>query len=289
MDFAGVFTVVARHGTTVCAVEMPMKLTSFFQKKDRGAPGAKVDPVRALHADGLRSADAILHVQAARESAPMTALRDDLAKALSGRRCIVIGSAPNSRIVQPGASDRVICVNGSGWAAKAAGIVNPDLTIMAGHSLRGNTEVREATVSAMHGARTAHLLLLEAGVSMADAITALDEAEMRYDELSTVNSVERAAIIGQAWGQEIPLGPRTTKNDRPSNGIFAASIAVWAGASEVILCGFSLSGGHAYIDGDTPREHIGGDRNFFSLARRLNCRIRTTSDALNAEFQLTPA
>jgi hypothetical protein len=126
-------------------------------------------------------------------------------------------------------------------------------------------------------------------VTRGEAIPVLAEIDMRHDRLSCVDTFERAAIIGEAWGEEIAVGPNTSKYQRPSNGVFAASIAIWAGAREVVLCGFSLVGGHAYIDGDTRRQHVDGDRQFFLLAKSLKCRIATTSEALNDEFGLPSA
>ena len=53
---------------------------------------------------------------------------------------------------------------------------------------------------------------------------------------------ERAAIIDAVCGVPLGVGKR---DDRISHGIFAAVLAIWGGATDVVLAGFSMAGGHA--------------------------------------------
>lgn len=232
----------------------------------------------------LKSPDALRYVLETRQSERLKKLRLDLAREFSGRRCIVIGSAPDAAIVSPSADDRVICVNASGWLAKRAGIASSTLTVLPGRSLANDNPVRSALAKAIEGLKTDWLLFVEVALSQSEAENVLNEAGMDFGRISTIDPLERAAILGEAWREEIALGPGTKTDDKPSTGIFGASVAIWAGASELVLCGFSLQGGHAYINGETPRAHVKGDRQFFSLARRLDCRISTTSEILSREF-----
>jgi hypothetical protein len=124
-----------------------------------------------------------------------------------------------------------------------------------------------ATIDAMRRSCTRIAVLLESGRTEAQARRVLRQASFRFDELLKVDSLERAAIIGDVCGEDVPVGPQTTTHSRPSNGIFAAALAFWAGASKVTLSGFSLKGGHAYIEGDTPRSHVEGDEWFLSRIR----------------------
>lgn len=232
----------------------------------------------------LKSPDALRYVLETRQSESLKKLRLELAREFSGRRCIVIGSAPDAAIVSPSADDRVICVNASGWLAKRAGIASATLTVLPGRSLANDNPVRTALARAIEGLKTDWLLFVEVALSQSEAENVLNEVGMDFGRISTIDPLERAAILGESWREEIALGPGTKTDDKPSTGIFGASVAIWAGASEIVLCGFSLQGGHAYINGETPRAHVKGDRQFFSLASRLDCRISTTSETLSREF-----
>jgi hypothetical protein len=139
------------------------------------------------------------------------------------------------------------------------GILNPDLTIISGWTLRGDTPVRTATVKALSGLKTKTALLIDFGLPLSAAEEALQSIDYSFEKLLTISSAERAAIFSEICGADIPEGDQ---NSRPSNGLFAVALVLWAGASNVIMTGFSLSGGHAYMGCDTPREHVAGDRWF---------------------------
>jgi hypothetical protein len=220
----------------------------------------------------LLQADAHERIKRVRhESSSLPAFRSRLRGEFAGLHCLVLGSAPTAKMAP---HDKLLCVNGSSWVAKKFGL-KPDLTVIAGWALRGNTPVQVATIDAMRGSRTRVVVLLESGPTEAEARRVLRQASCRFDELLKVDSLERAAIIGDVCGEDVPVGPQTTKHSRPSNGIFAVALALWAGASKVTLSGFSLKGGHAYIEGDTPRSHVEGDEWFLSCIcdRKANVEI----------------
>lgn len=237
-------------------------------------------------AKALRTDDAIDLVQQARQSPHVADLRQFLRSRFTGRRCIIIGSAPNSRIPDLTPNDRVFCVNASGWLAARAGIARPDLTVIVGWTLRPVREVRRATIDAMRGLETDNLVFVESGAPEEEARSILADIGFQYQTFLKIDAIERAAIMGEAWGQEIALGRGTKQDDRPSNGVFAAALAIWADAEELVLCGFSLGGGKAYMQGDTPRKHLAADRQFFELSTRLTSRVRTTSEELQRLFAI---
>ena len=57
----------------------------------------------------------------------------------------------------------------------------------------------------------------------------------------------------------------------------------------MILAGFSLGGGHRYIEGDTPRYHVSGDARFFRLVRSLSLPITTNVAEIQTEFDIWPS
>ena len=139
-------------------------------------------------------------------------------------------------------------------------ITVPDLTVLAGWSLLPNQDdVRTKTMEVLRGLQTKTLLFAEMGCDEAYARCELNRLGYSYETFLKVNPIERAVILGDAAGEDIPTGKGTGHNKRPSNGMFGVALALWAGAQTVAMTGFSLDGGHAYIEGETPRHHQEGD------------------------------
>ena len=221
--------------------------------------------------------------QKARKSQEVERLWRHLARLCSGKRCLVLGSAPDPKVPPPGRFDVLICINGSPWIAQKWGLKTPDLTVVAGYSTLTNKDVRVATQGIWSGLTTRELLFIEAGATAQDGRQLLDACGFRYGAFRSMTIIERAAIIGQLCGVELGLGPR---DERISNGMFATVLSIWADASEVILTGFSLSGGHSYMTDATPREHLEGDIAFLKLVHNLGCRVVTTVDEFHRDYGL---
>jgi len=208
-------------------------------------------------------------------------LRDRWRARLDHRRCLIIGSAPGAVAPDLAGIDTVICVNGSPWVARRLGIERPDITVVAGFATLGDNKVRRATTAALRGLSTDEVLFVEAGMNMQRGRHALDEAGFAYRHFTSITVHERAAIIEAVCGEPLGLGKR---DERISNGIFAVVLAIWGSASDVVLAGFSIAGGHAYIPGETLRHHLRGDGRFLSLTGRFGCRVSTTAPELGTMF-----
>lgn len=218
-----------------------------------------------------------------RDSLRLKELRNRLGDLLAGQRCLVLGSAPGATRPDMSRMNATICINGSGWTAREMGVDKPSLTVFSSRNTRPDKLVREATMSVLNGLKTDHLLLIDVADEMEVARAAIDAAGLQYDQFSCVTPLERAAIVGEVCGIELGLG---IARDRISNGVFAITLPIWAGAFEVVLAGFSTGGGHAYLDTATGRGHLTADTEFFKLAPRLKCRITTTSQELQNRFGL---
>jgi hypothetical protein len=204
----------------------------------------------------------------------LESIRLELRGRLAGNRCLVVGSAPNTSWPAT-APERIICANGSGWIAARHGAAIADLTIVAGAATRKRKPVHFATQAVWRGLHTRHLMFIAAFQTAETGQEVIDASGLTYDRLTVVSAQDRSAITQQVCGFDLATGETA---DRISTGIFACAAAIWAGAAEVTLCGFSLtSGGHAYMAEDTPRFHQNGDRTFLSLAHTLAATISTTS------------
>lgn len=231
----------------------------------------------------LKSQEAREAVLEIRTSNLLSQLRDRLEAAFARQRVLVVGSAPDAIAPALDSIDKTICVNASAWNAREMGIRLPDMTVVAGFSTLLDKPVRVATQKVWRGLATRDLFFIEAGATASEGRRVLDQCGFDYRTFTSITQVGRAAIIGEVCGQELGLGRR---DDRISNGMFAAALAMWAGAQEVVLAGFSMRGGHAYIAGDTPREHQAGDDAFLRLATSLPARLRATGQELSQAYGL---
>jgi hypothetical protein len=142
-------------------------------------------------------------------------------------------------------------------------------------------EVASITYDVWRDLRTRILIFVEFGDKAKHARSVFAKANFKYDIFISLRREEYAAIIEEVCGREMAVGAL-----RISNGIFAAVVAMWAGAREVVFSGFSMQGGHSYIGEHTRRGHQQGDGLFFQRASDFPCRVSTTSDELHQQFGL---
>lgn len=216
-----------------------------------------------------------------RESTSFRELQNKYEAIFKGRRCLIIGSAPDVAIPRHGPADRFICINGSPYAASQSGINYPDLTIMSSYTTAYQTEKSRATMTILKGLRTKEVLFIKGSDNECHAREVLTEAGFQFDLFTTISWVERAAIIGELCGQELGIGKM---RNVVSNGVFATILALWARSDNVIMCGFSLQGGHNYMDKKLPRDHVDGDIRFYLLAKELGLPVMTTSAEISQEY-----
>jgi hypothetical protein len=174
-------------------------------------------------------------------------------------------------------------VNGSPYVASRFNIHKSDLTVINGFTTAMKTEKSKATVPVWKGLKTQELIFVRVGDSVEHAREILTKVGFEHDRFTALSKHQRAAIIREVCGIELGFG---SPSDRLSNGMFAACTAVWAGAREIVMCGFSLKGGHSYIEEETPRSNLDGDAAFLVIARNLTCRFTTTSTELHELFGL---
>jgi hypothetical protein len=157
------------------------------------------------------------------------------------------------------------------------------MTVINGFTTAMKTEKSKATVPVWEGLKTEELIFVRVGDSVEHARQVLTKVGFEHKHFTPLSKHQRAAIIRDVCGLELGFG---SPSDRLSNGMFAACIAVWAGASEIVMCGFSLKGGHSYIEGETPRSNLDGDTAFLVIAKNLSCRFTTTSIEIHELFGL---
>jgi hypothetical protein len=218
-------------------------------------------------------------------SEALAKLKAALVPEIAGKRCLLVGSAPDLVLPDMARIGAVICVNGSGITAARLGLPVPALTVTTSALARTkDRSFRVETIRQFDGLETRNLLLTWGDAEMhAQALNTFQKAGYRPRTCFTLSDDERAALALAVMPAENVL---TRGNDKISTGIFAATVALWAGAEQVIMAGFSLAGGHSYTAQNTYRNHIGGDSAFFALAAQNGWPVSTTAKALHDEFGL---
>lgn len=199
----------------------------------------------------------------------------EIVKFLRNTHCTVFGSSPQRRLPLHYEDTLMICVNGSATGLSRS----PDLTIMGAQIVKGSTKTCRHTLRNLNGRHTRRLILVHPG-GMTDVEERFRDFGYSWDQVDVITKEQRADLVLAITGHRLTglAGPHA-----PSNGVFAALLAAAAGASRIDLCGFSFGGGHFYISGDTPRNHVNVDKEVFGwLARNAN--VYSTDEAIRAEF-----
>jgi hypothetical protein len=152
------------------------------------------------------------------------------------------------------------------------------MTVVTGHKTIRDNAVAHATRDIWQGLNTHTLLFIEVADSVRHAKAVFAKSGFHYDEFLRVDATDREMLI------ELVCGRTLAQDTRVSNGIFAAVVAIWAGASELVFSGFSMQGGHSYMTDDTRRGHQQGDGRFFQTANDYGCRVTTVSEELHRTF-----
>lgn len=187
------------------------------------------------------------------------------------RPCMVLGSSPDPHPVHMENFD-LICVNCSGYIAKDWGLPDPKVTLLGAFKLV--VPKNEVDRRVLKGLRTETLVFIRhrLPVSKALATVLLDMLEYRYTEFLRLGFWDRAYMITKVVGKRLPV----------SNGVFAVCYALYNGAPEVVLVGFSLTkDGHYYPDQNRPRGHIPADLEALIAICERGWNIKTSEPELS--------
>lgn len=186
----------------------------------------------------------------------------------TGRRCVVVGSAPGVRLPEHREGDCYVAANG------AARVLHDHLrpvdvlcTTAYLFRLPPVTKAEEATINSLFALSRVGSVWVDTTAGPAEAVvSALGRLGIQWDTAWGFNPPgTRERVVAGIVGSEL----------RVSTGIFAACLAIASGASEVVLCGISLEPGHEGMPWDeAPRDHVTEDRQALAaLFGRENVRM----------------
>lgn len=163
----------------------------------------------------------------------------------AGRRCVVVGSAPDLVLPDAMSHDVVVAANGGAAIARDAGRV-VHVFVTTSHLFRDGASEQEMTTRSM----LRGLCVMTTWVDEKNGPWTgpqIGESGMSPGWLRRVTPEARSLIVSAACGVDLWV----------STGIFAACLAIASDAKEVILCGISMSRGHLGMPNDhSPRYHV---------------------------------
>lgn len=210
-------------------------------------------------------------------------VKDSLAGIFHGKRVLILASAPDVTLPASNTYDVAVTVNGAALIAHDNHIHN-SLALINGYTAQNTGLVAKKSLKVIGGCKADFLLYIDVGIEVEEGVSNIKNSHFEYKKLLRLNALERAYIIGEAISYDITLGAR---DKRVSNGIFLATLMIWVGAKNLILSGFSLSGGHVYIKEPTPRHHVYGDSKWFEYVKNSGAAVITNSLPLTFETGLT--
>lgn len=193
---------------------------------------------------------------------------DHLETRCTGRRCIIVGSAPGVRLPEHQEGDCYVAANGGARIAHDAG--RPvDVLCTTVYLFRPSpvTRAEEATIQSLFALSRVGSVWIDTTAGPAEnVIFGLGTLGIEWQTACALNPPEtRERIVAGIVGSEF----------RVSTGVFAACLAIASGASEVVLCGISLGPGHGGMPWDNARrDHVVEDRAALAvLLSRPNVRM----------------
>jgi len=195
-------------------------------------------------------------------------------RTFKGKRVIVLGSSKTFEAPQRGADDIIVCINGSSHNGDKMGIDVPHVTFFVSYLTAQVNEQQKRTFEVLNGRSTRDLVFITGTLDFDQCVENLKQIDFSYETIDEVTLLELAATIGAVCGSELAFGKI---DQRISSGMVAIALALLAGASEVVVAGFSFTKGHSYMDGATRRYHVAADIEFLSLCAQRKLPVSTTS------------
>lgn len=186
---------------------------------------------------------------------------------ITGKSVLVVGSSPSVcyKTVMSGSYDIKIFVNGSAAPFKC---INPDITVINGFTVKRSDPVANATMDSLKHTKLGHAVCLTAGMDYLSMNRALQHESILFSGIEEFTEDERVRLAEIALGRNITI---RDSNDKPSTGLSAILWAISRNPKSIFITGFSLDGGHSYINGQTPRGHASIDSELLNaIDNRLN-------------------
>jgi hypothetical protein len=178
------------------------------------------------------------------------------------------------------------CVNGSVHSADKYFHVVPDVTFLNGAIFNDADSYAQATVAVLRDKQLGIVLVSRNAYHCCS--TVLQEIGASAKKCYPISKYDKRLIIGEAMGHKwwgaYPIDANV------SNGLFMAVVALWAGAAEVILVGFSFNSRHEYTTCNqqlSVRGHLLEDSKFLEYIASGNSPVTTTSLEIHEKFGIS--
>jgi hypothetical protein len=193
----------------------------------------------------------------------------------SGRRSIVVGSAPGVRIPEPADGDVYVAANGAARLVPRVDVWNVPVYLFTGPT----GELMDHTRREIQGARPDVVWLDTADGVVEDALAGFGRHDIVAKQIMPLSAALRDAVVYAACGERLGAG---IEPERVSTGFFCMCLALLSGGNPVVICGLSLHEGHDGLPGWRGiRGHTPADERCLSaVLARHGERLQTTSTEL---------
>ncbi len=200
---------------------------------------------------------------------------------LKGKKVFVLGSGPNSRPPKDIESIwEVLTVNGSQSILDKWSCKKPFLSLFSTLILK-NKSYSIVTRDVLVGRATKNLIVVNDKMNKCIIWIKLKLLRYGYENLFVISPDQRKQIIASVLNNNYETIPK------PSNGVFLAILAIYLGAEEVLMSGFSLTkAGHAYNDMNMKRSHSNEDREILRRIIEIGLPIFTNDPEFSNESGL---
>jgi hypothetical protein len=198
---------------------------------------------------------------------------------------VVVGSAPVSH-KPAGFNDSfsVITINGSQSVTQGWGVDVPDVTLIQFNQIEGTNTNAVEVRRVLRGQRTRMLYILLWRDGFDRLVNGLKAFDYGYDKMEIVNRYQRMALLDRVGGLK---KAELDADSKCSNGINAVLLALYNGATEVIITGINPdSGGHAYNQENLARMHVQMDRQILLGLMKKGYPVYTADPAVSESLGL---
>lgn len=210
-------------------------------------------------------------------------LRLHLQNKMSGRSCIVMGSAPNPTVPKT-SNAYTICVNGSVHSAHKYLGTQADLTFLNGAIFNNTDDYSNATQGVLENKSLGDVLIARNAYEL--GLETLQKLNTNYKMTLSISKYDKRVILAEACGRS--LNGRYKFEANISNGLFMSAVALWSGAASVILAGFSFNSKHDYSEDNelSKRGHLVEDRLYLEHIVKSGLPIFTTEAEIISSFDI---
>lgn len=201
----------------------------------------------------------------------------------AGKKCMVVGTAPNALVPLSYDADKIIAANGGVGLVREAKL-KVDVLVTTAYLCRPFVAVHERkSILTWEDCHIESVYVDEKDGKVSTVKRVCGNIGLTYDYMQGVSEQYRDEIVYGACGLHLGIG---TIHERVSTGFFALCLVVMSDPRTICIVGLGVSkNGHADKSwGNAPKQHAPADIRCLEALLKRNDNFVTTSKELNKRF-----